>query len=75
MDDLGAAIALRLCLLGDGAYHVLGELDGSDLDVAHLDSPGFGLAIDDALHIGAELFTLRQHFIELMLSQHGAQVV
>jgi hypothetical protein len=45
MDDLGAPVALRLRLLGDGAYHVVRELDGSDLDVAHLDPPGFSLGV------------------------------
>ena len=48
MDDLGAAVAFRLGLLGDGADHVFGELDGPDLDIAHLDSPSFGLAVQDA---------------------------
>jgi hypothetical protein len=31
------------------------------------------LAIDNALHVGAELFPLGQHLIELMLPQHSAQ--
>src|SRR5580692_2901058 len=72
MDDLGAAVALRFGLLRDSADHVLGELDGSDLDVAYLDPPGLGLAINDTLHIGAELFSFGQHLIEFVLPQHGA---
>ena len=49
VDDLGAPVALRLRLLGDGAYHVFRELDGPDLDVADLDPPGFGLRVQNAL--------------------------
>jgi len=68
MDDLGAAVAFRLRLLGDGAHHVFGELHGSDFDVGDFDPPGFGLGIEDALDVGAELFALGQHLVELMLS-------
>ena len=45
MDDLGASVAFGFRLLGDGAMHVFRELDGSDFDVAHLDTPGFGLGV------------------------------
>jgi hypothetical protein len=39
----------------DGAHHVLGQLNGPDLDVADLDPPGFGLGVEDALDVGAQL--------------------
>ena len=73
MDDLGAPVAFRLRLFGDGAHHVFRELDGSDLDVAHLDAPGFGLGVQDALDVGAELFPFGKHLVELMLPEHRAQ--
>ena len=49
-------VAFRLGLFGDGAHHVFRELDGSDLNIAHLDSPCFGLGIQDALDVDAQLF-------------------
>src|SRR5271155_5924251 len=73
MDDLGAPVAFRLRLFGDGAHHVLGELDGPDLDVAHFDPPGFGLGVQDALDVGAKLLPFGEHLVELMLPQHSAQ--
>ena len=45
VDDLGTPITLRLCLLGDRADHVLCELDGANLDVAHPDAPVVGLRV------------------------------
>ena len=59
MDDFCTAVAFRLGLLGDGAHHIFRELDGSDLDVADLDSPGFRLGIEDALDVSAELLSVR----------------
>ena len=49
------------------------ELDGPDLDVAHLNAPSFGLGVEDALDVGAKLLALGQHLVELMLAQYGAQ--
>src|SRR5271166_1010358 len=73
MDDLGAPVAFCLRLLGDGANHVFRELDGSDLDVADLDTPGFRLSVQYALDVGAELLSFGKHLVQLMLSQHSAQ--
>ena len=73
MDDLGAPVTFGFCLLGDGANHVFRELDGSDLDVAHLDTPGFGLGVQDALDVTAELFPFGKHLVELVLPKDCAQ--
>src|SRR6185437_8095693 len=45
VDDLRTPVAFRLRLFRNGAHHVLRKLHGSDLDVAHLDPPGFGLGV------------------------------
>src|ERR1700722_5000248 len=58
MDDLGTAVAFRFRLFGDGTNHIFGKFDGSDLDVAYFDPPGLGLTVNNALHVGAELFAL-----------------
>jgi len=68
-----AAIALGLGLFGDRANHVLRQLDGPDLNVADLDAPCLGLGVEDSLDIGAEFLALRQHLIQLVLAQDGAQ--
>ena len=81
VNDLGAPVALGLRLLGDGAHHVLRQLDRPDLDIAHLDAPGLGLGVEDALDVGAELLALGQHLVESCcpstarkrrLRQHGS---
>ncbi len=58
MDDLGAAVAFRLGVPGDGAHHVLGQLHGSVLDVADLDPPSFSLRVELALNVGAQALAL-----------------
>ena len=75
MDDLGPPVALRLGLLGDGAHHVVRQLDGSDLNIADLDPPGLGLGVKDALHVDAELLPFGEHLVELMLPEHGTQAL
>src|SRR5208282_5728901 len=49
------------------------EFDGPDFDVADLHAPGLRLSVQNALHIGAELLALGEHFVELVLAEHGAQ--
>src|SRR6185437_12428537 len=73
VDDLRTPVTFRLRLFSNGAYHVLSKLDSSDLNVAHLDSPSFGLRVQDALDVGTEFLSFRKHLVELMLPQHSAQ--
>ncbi len=73
MNHLGAAVAFSLRLLGDGAHHVFGQFDISDLHHADLDAPGLGLGVQNGLNIGIDLAALGQHFIQVVLAQHRAQ--
>src|SRR6185437_11592901 len=60
VDELGTPVAFRLRLFSNGAHHVFREFHGPDLDVAHLDSPGFGLGVQDALDVGTEFLSFRR---------------
>ena len=44
-----------------------------DLDIGYLDAPFIGLLIKYLLHIRIEPIPLRQHFIELVLTQHRSK--
>jgi hypothetical protein len=54
-DDLRAALALGLGLLGHRALHVLGKIHLLDLDRRYLDAPGLGALVDDALELLVDL--------------------
>jgi hypothetical protein len=75
MDHLGPPLALGLGLAGDRAHHRLVEVDVLDLDVGDLDAPGVGLGVEHLLDVEVQAFALGQHLVELVLAQHGAQVV
>ena len=63
MNDLGAAVAFCLGLFGDGSHHVAREVDRSALDIVHFDPPGFGLGVQNALDVAAELFPFGKHLV------------
>jgi len=44
-----------------------------DLDIGDLDAPGLGLMVEDFLDVFVQLVALLQHFVEVMLAEHGAQ--
>src|SRR5262245_28205209 len=73
VDHLGSALALGLGLLGHRALHVLGQVDLLHLDVRHLDAPGLGVLVDDALELLVDLVARREQVVELDLAEHAAQ--
>ena len=44
-----------------------------DLDIGDLDSPGIGLLIENLLDVAVQPVTFRQHLVEVVLAEHGAQ--
>ena len=70
MNHLGAPLAFRLGLPGDGADHRFGEVHLFDFDVGDLDSPGIGLRIERLLDIEIQLFAFGQHVVEVVLAEH-----
>src|SRR5262249_42733308 len=64
IDDLGAPRALGFGLAGDRTDHAFVEVDALDLDVGNLDSPTFGLLVENLLNVAVQLVALRQHVIE-----------
>jgi hypothetical protein len=73
MDHLRPPVAFGLCLFGNRPHHVVGELYSSDLHICHLDAPGFGLAVENGLHIHIQLDALGKHLVEFVLTQHRSQ--
>jgi hypothetical protein len=73
VDHLGAAITLGFRLAGHRALHVLGDPHVLDLDGDDLDSPRFGLLVDDALQFLVEVLALGEQGVELGLAEHGPQ--
>src|SRR5215510_3056791 len=73
MDHLRPTLALGLGLARDRADHRLVQVDVLDLDVRHLDAPGIGLRVEDALDVEVELLPLGEHLVELVLAEHRAQ--
>lgn len=73
MDDLGAALALGLGLLGHGAEHGLGQVDLLDLDGDDFYAEGGGVAVDDGLDALIEAFAVGEKLIELDFAEDGAK--
>ena len=73
VDDLGAALAFGLGLLGHGAQHVLRHVDLLDLDGDDLEAEGRGVAVDDGLDALVELVAVGEHLVEIDFAEDGAQ--
>ena len=72
-DDLGAALALRLGLPGDGALHILRDIYLLHLNLGYLDTPRLGILVKDLLQLGVNLFALRKDGVQFELSDQAAQ--
>lgn len=59
--------------MGDGPHHFLLEIDVLQLDIRHLDTPGVGLLVEDALDIGVEPVALGQHLVGLVQADDETQ--
>src|ERR1035437_6749817 len=73
VDDLGAALALSLGLLGHGAEHVLRHVDLLDLDGDDFDAEGRGVAVDDGLDALVELVAVGEDLVQFDLAEDGAK--
>ena len=73
VDDLGAALALGLGLLGHGAQHVLRHVHLLDLDRDDLEAEGRGVAVDDDLDTLVEAVAMGEQFVEIDFAEDGAQ--
>src|SRR5215831_15347910 len=73
VNHLRPPLALGLGLPRDRADHRLVQVDVLDLDVRHLDPPGVGLRVEDALDVEVELLPLGEHLVELVLAEDRPQ--
>ena len=58
VDDDGAAFALCLCLLGNGADHAVWQVDVFELNAGHLHAPAFGVFVDELFNTIGNLLAL-----------------
>src|SRR5260370_27127940 len=72
VNDLCTAFAFRFRLLGDGALHLLGDVDLFHLDFGNLNAPRFGVGVEYDLKFGVDFIALRKNFIEFELSDDAA---
>src|SRR5207248_7417368 len=73
IDDLGTALAFRLGLLGNGALHLLRQVDLLDLDLGDLDAPRIGVGVEDRLDLLVDAIALGEQLVELCLAADAAQ--
>src|SRR6266849_6131285 len=73
VNDLGAAFTFGFGLLGDGALHLLGNIDLLHFDFGDFDAPRLGVLVENDLKFGIHLIALRENFIELELPHDAAQ--
>ena len=73
MDDLGAALALGLGLAGDGADHVVRQIDLLHLDLGHLDAPRGGVGVEHALQPQVDRLALAQQLVQFRFAQDRAE--
>src|SRR6266481_3670417 len=72
VNDFCTAFALGFGLLGDGALHLLGDVDLFHLDFGNLNAPRFGVGVEYDLKLGVDFIALRENFIEFELSDDAA---
>ena len=51
VDDVGAALALGLGLLGHGALHIARQLDILNLDILDIDAPFVSLGVNNFFNL------------------------
>src|ERR1035441_1399293 len=73
VDDLGAALALSLGLLGHGAEHVFRHVDLFDLDGDDFDAEGRRVAVNDGLDALVELVAVRENLVQFDFAEDGAE--
>ncbi len=61
VNNLSAALAFRFRLAGDGALHILRNIDLLDLNLRYLDTPRLGILVKDLLQFGVNLFALGEN--------------
>src|SRR5215470_5087936 len=74
VNDFRAALALRLRLAGDGALHLLRNIDLLDLYLRYLDTPRLRILVKDYLQLRVYLFALGEDLVQFELAQHAAQI-
>src|SRR5580658_3823248 len=73
VNNLGPALALCLRLLGDGALHVLRNIDLFDLNLRYLDTPRLRILVKDLLQLGVNLFALGEDGVQFKLAYQAAK--
>src|SRR5439155_17960936 len=73
VDDLRAAFALSLTLLGHRAFHGVGQRHVLYLARSDFDAPRFGLPVDDLLQLLVDRLALREQVIQGGLAEYTAQ--
>jgi hypothetical protein len=74
LGDHRPLLAFGLHLAGHGVGDVGRRLQILDLDARHLDAPRAGGLVDDGQEAGVDLVALREHFVQLHRTNHGAQI-
>src|SRR5208282_4685269 len=73
VDDLGAALAFRFGLAGNGALHVLRDVHLLQLHLGDFDAPGLGVLIEDVLELFVHFVAFGKDGVELELAANAAQ--
>src|SRR4029077_8348491 len=73
VNNFRPAFTLGLRLLGDGALHILRNIDLFDLNLRYLDTPRLGILVKDLLQLGINLFALRQDGVQLELTDQATK--
>ena len=73
VNNFSAAFAFRLRLLGDGALHILRNIDLFDLNLRYLDTPRLRILVKDLLQLGVNLFALGENRVQFELAYQAAQ--
>ena len=73
MDHLGAPLALRFRLAGNGPDHLVGQIHLLDLDHRDLDAPWRRVLIEDGLQPDIQFLPLAEQLIQFGLPQHASQ--
>src|SRR5260221_447845 len=72
VNNFCAPLAFGFSLTGDGALHLLGDVDLFHFNFADLDAPGLGFRIENDLQLGVDFVALGENFVELELADDAA---
>src|ERR1700687_450893 len=72
VDNFCAALAFGFGLAGDGALHLLGDVDLLHFHFADFNAPRLGFRVENDLQLGVDFVALGEDFVELELADDAA---